>query len=670
MQLPSVRDAFGAFAAMAASTLVLAAAVPAAAHTPQPVAGTHTSPSASATPTPTLRPTAGTGTPQPSTTPQSSKTPHPSLTADPAPTRSATDATDAADPTDPAGDTDAADGSWTSEAAEAFWTPARIAAALPDSPRPVAPTGWKPSLSSVAAAGKNGDYFGGVPTVGTFFHYVRDPATDKLVGRFCSASVIDSPQGNVVLTAAHCSGGSKGMFVPGYDGAAKNPARYGRFPVQKWIRDSRWYRVGTHPTRDAYSEFDYAFARVGPNSHHQSVQKAVGAALKLGQVGGRYNQTVTVIGYPGSHNKDNRPIICSDVGTRQLPGYRQMRMECGGFYGGTSGSPWITGLNKKTGSGTVIGNLGGYYGGGLENDSDRISFAVTYDKRTMEIYDAAKRNTNPRQYPRGYSMYPEGGQLWTHAQKMASGDYNLDGKTDMIVVWSDGEVTFYSGDGRGGFSGEHRITKTKTWKDAKIIAGGDFTGNDSADLIVVWIDGEVTLYTGDGKGGFAKETQLAKPHSTWKDATQITAGRYSANKWTDDLMVRWVDGELSLYTDVDGRGFLHEHKLENPNPKWKDATILTAGDFSGGANWDVMVRWSNGRLSLFQDVDASGEGTDVQLKSSNELWTHASVMTAGAYTSGRPNDLVVRWSDGETTLYTDTSTTLGREHMLIPPQAK
>jgi len=29
----------------------------------------------------------------------------------------------------------------------------------------------------------------------------------------------------------------------------------------------------------------------------------------------------------------------------------------------------------------------------------------------------------------------------------------------------------------------------------------------------------------------------------------------------------------------------------------------------------------------------------------------------------------VRWSDGETTLYTDTTTTLGREHMLVPPKA-
>ncbi|MCX5049913.1 MULTISPECIES: FG-GAP-like repeat-containing protein [unclassified Streptomyces] len=627
MQLPTRGDTFGICAAIAASTLVLATASPASAHTPRSYATTRTVPTVSSP-----------------------------VSASPARTTTAHDASPAE--------------AWTSAAAEKFWTPQRMAQATPDSPRGGAPAGWRPaSTVNGAAAARNGSYFAGVPTVGTFFHYVTDPATDKLMGRFCSASVVDSPQGNVILTAAHCSGGSKGMFVPRYDGAATNPAPYGRFAVQRWIRDARWYQADGHPTRDAYSDFDYAFARVADNKRGQNVQKAVGAALKLGKVNGQYKQNVTVIGYPGSHNPKNRPFICAGVGTRQLPGYHQMRMDCGGFYGGTSGSPWITGLNERTGSGTVIGNLGGYFGGGLENNSDRISFAATYDQRAFEIYDAAKRNTTPRQYPRGYSMYPTGGGVWQHAMKTASGDYTGDGRTDMIAIWSDGEVTLYIGNGNGGFSGERRIAKSSTWTHAKTIAGGDFNGDNVSDLMVVWSDGEVTLYTGDGNGGFANETQMAKPGSTWKDAVQIIAGRYSANQWTDDLMVRWADGETTLYTDVDSRGFLHENKLKSPNDTWRHATVLAAGNFTGGANWDVIVRWSDGELTLYRDSSASGVGTEIKLKSSNKLWTHATVMTAGAYTPGDPNDLLVRWSDGETTLYTDTTTTLGREHVLVPPKA-
>jgi len=613
VRIPTLRDAFGTCAAIAASALVLAAASPVSA---RPDAATRTVPTVSA----------------------------------------AHDAGRAR--------------AWTSAEAEKFWTPERMARATPDSPRGEAPAeGRADSLVKGAAAPKNGVYFAGVPTVGTFFHYVRDPATDQLTGRFCSASVVDSPQGNVILTAAHCSGGSKGMFVPRYDGSANNPTPYGRFAVQRWIRDARWYQAGGHPTRDAYSDFDYAFARVAANGRGQSVQTAVGAALKLGQVNGQYKQNVTVIGYPGSHNPKNRPFICAGVNTRQLPGYHQMRMDCGGFYGGTSGSPWITGLNKRTGSGTVIGNLGGYYGGGLENNSDRISFATTFDQRALEIYDAAQNNTTPPQYPRGYSMYPTGGGVWQRAMKTASGDYTGDGRTDLIVVWSDGEVTLYTGDGNGGFSGEHRIAKSSTWTHARTIAGGDFNNDNASDLMVVWSDGEVTLYTGDGNGGFAGETRMAKPSSTWKDAVQITAGRYSANQSIDDLMVRWADGRVTLFTDVDGRGFLHQHRLQPPNGTWRHATLLAAGNFTGGADWDLVVRWSDGELTLYRDSSASGVGTENRLRSSNTLWTHATVMTAGAYTPGGPDDLLVRWSDGETTLYTDTTTTLGREHMLVPPKA-
>ncbi|MFF9765042.1 hypothetical protein ACF1GT_00105 [Streptomyces sp. NPDC014636] len=44
-------------------------------------------------------------------------------------------------------------------------------------------------------------------------------------------------------------------------------------------------------------------------------------------------------------------------------------------------------------------------------------------------------------------------------------------------------------------------------------------------------------------------------------------------------------------------------------------------------------------------------------------------MTAGSYDSnGWPDDLLVRWSDGETTMYTHTGATFGTEHMLVPPK--
>ncbi|WP_405997513.1 hypothetical protein [Streptomyces sp. NBC_00829] len=42
-----------------------------------------------------------------------------------------------------------------------------------------------------------------------------------------------------------------------------------------------------------------------------------------------------------------------------------------------------------------------------------------------------------------------------------------------------------------------------------------------------------------------------------------------------------MDGELTLYTNVSSGAFGQEHKLRGADPVWKDATLLTSGQFSG-----------------------------------------------------------------------------------------
>ncbi|WP_406346367.1 hypothetical protein [Streptomyces sp. NBC_00648] len=102
---------------------------------------------------------------------------------------------------------------------------------------------------------------------------------------------------------------------------------------------------------------------------------------------------------------------------------------------------------------------------------------------------------------------------------------------------------------------------------------------------------------------------------------------------------------------------------------WRQATLVTAGDFTGGANWDTLISWSDGRLIQYQDTGPSGGlGNEIQTAAPQSIRTHDTVMTAGAYDSNKwPDDLIIRWSDGETTLYTRTRTTFGDEHTLVQP---
>src|ERR1700741_5292541 len=107
----------------------------------------------------------------------------------------------------------------------------------------------------------------------------------------CTAGVVHSPDGNTLITAAHCvSGSGAGMvFVPGEHGAE---APYGRWIVTSTHLEPKW---GTRQDPPA----DVAFLTVAP-------QTINGVSTEIEQVTGAYElastaargQRVTITGYP------------------------------------------------------------------------------------------------------------------------------------------------------------------------------------------------------------------------------------------------------------------------------------------------------------------------------------------------------------------------------------
>ncbi|MEI5102624.1 hypothetical protein RB200_34075 [Streptomyces sp. PmtG] len=546
---------------------------------------------------------------------------------------------------------------WTAADAEAFWTTGRMESATPP---PAAKDGATPAdvpragtaSYAASAASPKAAYYKGAKTIGVLYY-----VDSGMRAHSCTASVVHSPRGNLILTAGHCGPGKKHAFVPKYrtgKPAAQQP--YGIWAVDRFFKDPR------HTDTGPGSNLDFGFATVKPDGQGRQLEQRTGAN-KLTRTPG-YRVAVTVIGYPKArYDAKDKAIRCRAT-TKRLPGYKQLRMACGGFHGGTSGSPWLINFDERTGRGDVVGNLGGAGGGGSTSD---VSYAPFYDDEVFKLYDDAVRNVAVvRRPPLAYALGT--GETWKGAKHVASGDYTGDGAADLLVVWASGEVTLHPGDGEGGFTGQRRLKAPNgTWKHAATVTGGDFAGTGLGDLIVRWSDGEVTLYPDVATTGFREETRLAKPRSTWKHAAQIAGGRFSGGRRTDDLVVRWSDGEVSLYRDA-GTGLKKETRLRKPGATWKRASLLAAGDFTGGDRWDVMVRWADGKRTVYQDVSTSGLGKKTPMRAPHALWKHAKAATAGRHTAGaRPDDLIVRWSDGEVTLYSDTSTALGTERTLVPP---
>ncbi|MER5299662.1 trypsin-like serine protease [Streptomyces lasiicapitis] len=532
-----------------------------------------------------------------------------------------------------------------------------------------------------APAKRQGTYFGGTPTVGTFFSS-QSAVGSKDGNTYCTASVVHSKTRDLILTAGHCSfslGQTHQVFVPKYQhGQGGAQQELGIFPIKKVFKDPRYVKN----TKGSVSDLDFGFARVGLNSKGQKLQDATGAALKLTPTGSYKHKNVTVIGYPAGQaagNHDQKPLRCT-ANTARLPRFRQMEFVCGGYYGGVSGGPWITDFNPENGTGNIIGNTGGYNGGGNDQNVDWLIYSPVHDRELQALYDDAVAGHKPSR-PEKYSPVndspglPGNAGTWTHAKLMASGNHTGRGSSgDLTVVWTDGEVTLYKNN-HGRFEESRLKAKNSTWTHARSITSGDFAGRAEPDLMVLWTDGEVTLYPDVSTNGLSggTEIQMAPPKSTWQYARQITAGRFKAKKYITDLTVRWKDGETSLYTSTGPKSFGTEHTLvkkQEPN-WWHYPRQITSGQYADTSGWDLMVRWKDGELDSYTHTSPAGLGSEARFWSKNSTWTYARAMTTGDYTgNGRTDDVIVRWADGETTLYTGTRAgRIGTEHRLVSPHS-
>jgi V8-like Glu-specific endopeptidase len=199
--------------------------------------------------------------------------------------------------------------------------------------------------------------------------------SDRSGAHFCTASVVDSPAGNVLITAAHCinpgTGGasrSNIVFIPDY---VNGRSPHGVWTPERFVMDPRWVN-GADPN------LDVAFIVLQPLGG-KHIQDVVGGNRIVFNVGFRH--VVRVTGYPDSATA---PIACVNWTSQQSQ--HQLKFACADFTGGTSGSPWITGFNPLTRTGTIVGVIGGYQQGG---DTPELSYSSYLDGDIEKLYAQA-----------------------------------------------------------------------------------------------------------------------------------------------------------------------------------------------------------------------------------------------------------------------------------------
>ncbi len=219
-----------------------------------------------------------------------------------------------------------------------------------------------------SASAHTGKPSGGTPAVGALF----TTSGGQLGTHFCTASVVNSPRGNLLITAAHCVTGAPGTiaFVPGY---AAGKAPYGIWYVSRMFTDQAW-------DSEASQDDDIAFLQVRHNETSTPIEDVTGAE-QLG-IGLPPVERTRVVGYP---NGASEPVICQNWTKAFTPA--QLEFDCGGYPNGTSGGPFLVRVNQTTGQGTVMGVIGGYQQGG---DDPAVSYAAVFGRNVGALYNTAK----------------------------------------------------------------------------------------------------------------------------------------------------------------------------------------------------------------------------------------------------------------------------------------
>jgi Trypsin-like peptidase domain len=170
----------------------------------------------------------------------------------------------------------------------------------------------------------------------------------------CTAGVLDSAAGDLILTAAHCvAEGVDTTFVPGFKDSA-DPADVWR--VATIYLDPRWVQ-----NQDPLA--DFAILRVTRDGGG-SVRAEAGGGLAIGTAP-KPGTVVNVTGY--GLGVGGGPIGCQSA-TESAPGGFPS-LPCGGLVDGTSGAPWTTGP-------TITGLVGGLDGGGCD---ENVSYSPPFD---------------------------------------------------------------------------------------------------------------------------------------------------------------------------------------------------------------------------------------------------------------------------------------------------
>ena len=194
-----------------------------------------------------------------------------------------------------------------------------------------------------------------------------------------------------------------------------------------------------------------------------------------------------------------------------------------------------------------------------------------------------------------------GGFTWNSAatyaldnswQVRATGDFNGDSRADILLVNANGSVTNWLGQADGTFFSNHAAASYTLSVGWSVAGAGDFNGDGRDDLLLRHSNGTITEWLGQAGGGFASNSSA----SYGLDNTRHVVGIGDFNgDGRSDVLIRNDAGAITEWLgQTDGTFFWNANANYGLDTAWYVAEI---GDFNGDAIDDVLLRHDNGSIT-------------------------------------------------------------------------
>jgi serralysin len=233
----------------------------------------------------------------------------------------------------------------------------------------------------------------------------------------------------------------------------------------------------------------------------------------------------------------------------------------------------------------------------------------------------------------------------TSWQIAGTGDFNGDGRVDVLWRNNDGRITDWLGAANGSFTDNAANALNGVSTDWHIAGIGDFNGDGISDILWRNTDGRVTDWLGNLNGGFTpNSSQFYDTVSTdWKI---VGTGDFNGDGYTD-IMWRNVDGRITNWLGT-ANGSFTDNVANAYNGVSLDWHVAGIGDFNGDGRDDILWLNSDGRVTDWLSTANGG----YQPNSANfytSLGTNWQVANVGDYNGDGRADILWRSSDGRMT---------------------